>query len=1281
MFEVDPSQIEALGSYNLVALLRRLLHAEALAADIPLSGISVPLQITVPDGGEDGRITWENGRDSTYFLPVRRNFFQCKASKIGRAGWKKECWSKETQRAGKARLLNTAIERVIAEGGSYVGFTTEALTGPKRDQYIAAIGEGIREAGVDPTKLAAIDIYDANKIAEWAAHHPSVAIWLAEKSYAVTLAGYKTVDGWGATAEFQQSDYVEDRDPRFEIGQHAEMDETGASNRTSGGVAWARILGYFATPRKVVRVVGSAGVGKSRFVYESLKVSGSQIGEIFKNNAIIADYKVVASKLLETASRLAERGARALLVVDDCPRPVAMELAKIATQVGSELRVITIDTDGQPFNEGAAAYIAVRASGGELVERIIRNRHPKLSASTLGRLSEACSGNPRFAVLAAGKASMRASDFETAGDVFERVLEGAAVKSEAQILALQCLAMFEKVAIEGDGRSPAQLDEVATGLARMSGDEMYEHLAKARAQYLVEMKGEYLGVHPPPLAIYLALRRLELIRPSLLERFISTASDALALSMLRRWRDLDKSVVVIEAAKKLLYHGESFQTPQEILSARGAAMIDALVHVVPDEVSHLLRVMVLPAASEGTSLDGRGRQTLVQALTKLAFRSRSFMTAARLLMYLAAYETEDWANNSTGIFKQLFQLELSGTEVPPSDRFVVMDEGLASDDPRVRAACVEALASVFQVYVTRFGDAEQIGSDEPLTDWRPDTWSDVYDFYRGSFTRLAKIAASQGKLSERSEAILAQATRVVLSSGLYEEFGSLLVDISDEKGGWPEAVKGVGDWLFFDRKKVAAEHADFVRHLYDRLFPQDTVQRAILFTKFWQSDIRDPDVPYSEGNNDFAYSERKARALAAEIASDRDLTLETVRTLTRLSLNNVYLFAEELAGGTTIRREVFNAALEVAAGTDTSVPMLRGLLRGIDKHDPELADECVRNASAAFGESRPIIDFYSALALDVTRLDAIIEHLRHGRIPPEHCIFLSYGRGLDDLAPQDVGRLLDVMSSISSNGAWAALEIAVMYRHGSPFPREHAETVARLLVEPKLTVPNTGRQREAHLYEELVGKVRKAIGINIDLAHGLSRQVVTLAKSEDYQLFSTLDDALRIVVGLLREDAPDIIWEYIAKFFETATPIERNRMKRVIGPNADRFDNTAHTEAGPLFGLPPAMLYAWADFAEERPPALLDFYPLLSEHKGNDWHPSLKEIAGKYGASKTFREALARRLRPSSWSGSIVPLLEVYLRPLKSWFDHPIRALAVWAKEQHGQLERRIEIERERAER
>lgn len=56
MFTVQPDEIKDFTGDQLVALLRRLLYAEARKAGVPLRGVEVPLQITVADGGQDGSI-------------------------------------------------------------------------------------------------------------------------------------------------------------------------------------------------------------------------------------------------------------------------------------------------------------------------------------------------------------------------------------------------------------------------------------------------------------------------------------------------------------------------------------------------------------------------------------------------------------------------------------------------------------------------------------------------------------------------------------------------------------------------------------------------------------------------------------------------------------------------------------------------------------------------------------------------------------------------------------------------------------------------------------------------------------------------------------------------------------------------------------------------------------------------------------------------------------------------------------------------------------------------
>jgi hypothetical protein len=70
-------------------------------------------------------------------------------------------------------------------------------------------------------------------------------------------------------------------------------------------------------------------------------------------------------------------------------------------------------------------------------------------------------------------------------------------------------------------------------------------------------------------------------------------------------------------------------------------------------------------------------------------------------------------------------------------------------------------------------------------------------------------------------------------------------------------------------------------------------------------------------------------------------------------------------------------------------------------------------------------------------------------------------------------------------------------------------------------------------------------------------------------------------------------------------------------------------------------------------------------------------LAGEFGGTAEFRRGIARRMYPSSWSGSIVPYLEVYLDPLEKWFTHRIPDLALRAREMHGAVETQITNEGE----
>jgi len=1275
MFEVDPKQVQVLESKDLVLLLRRLLHAEAQRAGVALGAVSVPLQITVPDGGEDGRISWTGGVESTDYLPSRTIFFQCKASKIGLAGWKKESWDKSTHRKGKVRKLTPALLTLIAQEGSYVGFTTEALTGDKRDSYIAGIKEAIIEAGGDPGKLTKIDLYDANHIADWARQHPAVALWLSEMALGRSLSGFQTIQGWGTRSDFNGA-YADDNAKRYAIGK-VEIRSRQGDNRVTAEAAWDRILQYVSKPGQLVRVVGTSGLGKSRFVFERLKSGVSVLAGSVNASTVFADFRVVPTSLLAIASDLAESKNPVLLVVDECPRTVAIELAKQAARNGSLLSIITIDTDDRPL-DGTSLHVSLSPGGADLVEGIIRKTNSSLKTETVNRLRELCGGFPRFAVLAAKSVDGEKSFFETTEDVIDRILVGADITDPEEVRALECLSLFESLSMEAS--APIELDAVAEHFGRMAGDAMFEHLTKAQKYDIVGRNGDRIAAQPLPVAVNLATRRASVMRPNTLLNFIAAATDDLALGLLRRLRYLDRSPTVQEMGQRMLRDENHLGSREAILTTRGAALLDALVHLLPDRVASHLDYFVLPLSkAEVAAIGDPARRSLVKACARLVFRRQSFASAARLLIHLAVSEDDRSSESAAALFKQLFQIYLSGTEVPPEDRFAILDEGLRSDNAETVTLCVEALASAFSSDVIRVGDYGTIGSNAALKDWAPTTYGEIDDFYQEGLKRLLAVREARPEVAERSEEIIAKAARRILNSNIYAEYAEMLASIAAEKGGWPDAVDGVGDWLFFDRPDTTSEKSVYVRKLYDRLFPQSLIDRAIVFTKFWQSDIRDPDLRFADDDRDYEFSERASREVARQIAADSDLALQAATRMSGMDLKSVYPFADELGQRAENREDLFDLTLETLAATGASNQMLRGLLHGIDVVDAQMADRCVAKASARLDPSKQsLINIHSALETkDLPRLETAIGELEAGRIPAADFAYLSYGRGLDGLSPEHVAILLRALAASGSEGAWSALEIALMYHYGEPASPTHARGAAALLIDPVLLGSVRDQQRDSHIFESLLDRVQAATGIGEEFAEGLALQVTGVAKSRDYGLVHALTNGMRHAVELLVEHRPEIIWDHVARFFQSATAIERGRLKRFIGADDDRFDQSDRNGAGPLFGIPNELIWGWIGGGGDRSALPVEFFPVLTPAAGGErrWHPDLEGLADRYGGDEAFQKALAQRMRPMSWSDSIVPLLEVYLEPLKGWFKHKNTDLARWAKSMHSSLVQRIESE------
>ncbi|TGX49201.1 hypothetical protein E5A73_20415 [Sphingomonas gei] len=1266
MFTVHPDEIKDFTGDQLVALLRRLLYAEARKAGVPLRGVEVPLQITVADGGQDGSISWEGGKDSTDYFPGRDIIFQCKAKDSGDAQWKREVWTKPTQPPRIAKKeLSDAVQGVLTRGGSYIGITAKPLVSPKPDDRVKAIREGIRLAGGDPDKLTAIKVYEGNALAAWASTHPAVAVWIKQINARIDLAGFSTLDHWGTRADITTPAFVDSPDRRFSLGPQ------GADAIDFSQLA-ERLADELDQPRTSARIWGASGIGKTRSLYHALSSSTGLLGESTAANFIFCDLREVRDDLWKVANQIVKERSVAVLVVDGCPLDEARRLNEIARSADSELRIITVGADGTDHDDQCVMVRPTQADRAT-IRGILKAGLPKAKSDELDYLADFCDGFPRIAVLAIETYGKR-SILKSADDVAQQMLNAAGADRET-IRALECLSLFDKLSPNED---PRVFDDIAETLVHMKGELMYENLVIAAGQHLVGRSYGAMNAQPRPIADFLGRRRLDYLRSSTLIDFLDRARTHHRDAMLARWRYLRPSPTLSEVIGILL---RGILADEKIVHPDAAAYLSAVARVEPNRIARAL-------------FDAIGRQPLddlaaipvtdglLDALRYLAGRQDSFWAAASIILRLAAVAATEGPPPIVSLLRQIFQVAAAGTQANDRHRREALEQALEEDDPRIRRAGVEALGGMIQTYLTRSGEFEQTGAEPFRPEWLPPDRSTMYAYFNWALERMREIWAKAPELRGAIEEHVAGDLRNLLAPELLPTIDGFVREVVAHAGHYFKATKRIGDWLYFDSPEKPTKFSRAVRALYDATLPVDPVDRALLHSRFWMSDLHDPDKRYAQDQDkpDYDRSARIVAALTPDIAQNPEQRTRAIHAFATRKLHSPGPFAVALADHLADPVPAFETAIRAldASGKHDGADFVGSLLAALDKRlidHPEKVTTLVAIARAStILAANPI---YIPISLRVTddRLDEFTADVRDGKVSPRQSAVISHGRRLEQVSMAALKRfIVALLDRGQDGGGWAALEILSLLLHDNKAPTpEMLELVKLALLSPSIADDGDGHAANSEYnYDRMFQFLDASAAIDSSFARAIALQIEQACRTTGAR-YGRPSDALRVALAMVVKRAPEDVWPVLAGFYEIATRVERERLNSVVSASKPFAYDELRTGAGALFETPLTLMLDWvkAD-PDARIGFLLTFFPILEQRDDAfAWHPALEQLAKLYGARKRFRDALRQRIYPSSWGGSLNPHLTSFKGPLAAWTKD--RGIGSWATSMLDSIQRSLE--------
>ncbi len=1232
-FEVTGEHIAALSDQALPLLLRRLLHAEAQTNGLPSDGIHVASGITTPDGGEDGRITWEDGPDRTPYLPSRRCQFQVKAGKISPAKAGREVLTT----AGRVKdMVRSAVE----SGGHYIMLCAHPYVQKQIEERESRIRQSLRGAGmtIDDEQVR---FFDSGQIAVWTNSHPAVAIWTKEQTQPGTVGPFRSWLNWAGRAEHERSPWVEDE--RLPTLQE-------------------QLYAHVTKPHGIVRVVGLPGVGKSRLVLEGFGRAEERSG-FLKDIALYADESQVDPVAIRSVVQCwVDMGTRVVVIVDRCPPESHEALVDMISRSESRLSLITIDNE---IPDGTLDKSTFRVGKAPLsvIEAVINQVLPDLSSEDQRRLIHFSKDFPGIAIRVGQAWAGSIPVAHATGDHMVKAFVQGRSNQEPELLfkSAKLLATFDLTAIEHS--AGGQLEEIAARGRDLTADDLHAAIKRLVDRGVAQKRGRLVTIQPRSIAMRLAESQWREWSPDNWDRVLTgDTSSTLKISAAKQLSLLNTIDVSQEVVAHICRLGGSFDKLEGISRPGHAEVLSALAEINPEIVVRQIE-RILANKEELSDIKGDIRRNLVWALEKIAFCSETFEDGAYLLLRLAIAENKyHLGNDATDRFKALFPMLAGNTAADGSSRLSFLNEVVSTEDPSQRSVVVQALVAGSKTdHFRRFVGAETHGSSPALDDWRPATNEEATDYIRSCVTHLAEFARRDDESGMIARTELGHQLRSLVAHGFIETVETVVDQVRNETGEWVEALESLGHFLEYDVSDTNHEMIDQVRKLMADLQPKDLESRVrFLVTEMpW-------DFPCGE-NLDFdtrdQHQAEAVNALSIEIVEQPEILEKILPQISRGQQRMAPLFGKSIASATDspldwLERIIL--AVSESPENERNFDLLTGFIVGISENHLNVVDCVKQRVSQSLDLAPALPTLCWRLGITSSDIGLVISALEAELLPPLRLMPWTLGGELAKVPIHGVVPLFDAMLDHSAEAYVVGVELMGMYVFGEierldnlrPQVRKTAENFSRW---ERLQGRTTVNPHFEKIMKWMLKKGRQDDDARAT-AFALTKALVNVLDWNNKR-------DIEPVIPMLLSDFPEVTWPLIGQ----AIVSDRKRTWRfehLLG-DSSLFERE---KAPAILSLPEDTLFAWCHAHPDCAPAFAaKIVPVLRTYKTYApkqllLHPVMVRLLDEFGDREDILRSVSLNIETFGWMGSVTNYYALFQPALTALCEHPRRQVRRWAQ-------------------
>jgi hypothetical protein len=1243
MFEITANDIYALSDEDLRLLVALLCESVARGRHLPTCAVTYGGDQTAKDGGLDVRVTFANTVKIDGFILRPKTGFQVKKPDMGPAAITKEMRPK-----GK---LRPSIKDLAEKKGAYIIVSSGAhLSDSAYKARLAAMRAALKSA--KGGKDLAVELYDRTRIATWVRDHGGVTLWVRQR-IGKSVRAWRPYEPWAYAPEDLSGAYILDDKLRVKTGVTAD----GNGLKPDAGLE--RIRNVLRDPGKIARIVGLSGVGKTRFVQA---LFDDRIGmnaldpslAIYTNMADDPDPVPVAM-----VTDLIATKTKAVVIVDNCPPDLHRRLADICRTPGSTVSVVTVEYDIRADSPEDTEVFELAPASDKLIEHFVRNRFPNVSQIDASTIADFSGGNARIAVALAatvGKGDKLAG--LTDADLFKRLFQQRHESDDALMdTAMACSLVYSFDGADVTSGPNAELHRLGV-CVQQNVATVFQNVAKLFDRELIQKRSKWRAVLPHALANRLAALALKQIPYSITQTQILGvgAPERMLKSFSRRLGYLHDVPEAVDIVTQWFAPGGMLGD----LAALSPLHREVFEHVLP----------VVPDA--GLDAFGRlgqsatGPASLVPFSTSirlLAWEASKFDRCVDLLIAIAkASGAFDNTNDAANYFKSLFHLWLSGTHATVEQRVAVAKRLLHSSDAQDVKLGEMALDALIEAHHFTSFLAHEFGAHSRDYGYQPKTNKEVEHWYKVVLDLAVDVGNSKLPSVGFARAALAKELRPLWGVAALRPTLTVHAKSLNKTAHWRDGWIGFRQTLRFDFKTKTGKGYKELAALEEMLRPTDTGQRvrAILLTgRTYGLDFEDSEEDGSPAKlgtvslklgKEVAANPKAFAALLPELVSSNGQLFEFGRGL-----------VAEASKPKAIWDTLAKAYRKQPAGNRNDL-VLRGAVAGIADKDRALATTIVDSLLTDPDLAPLVPTMQMVLGVDAEGVARLKKSLKTGLTPIGAYGYLQMGRAVETTPPKPLRELLSEIAK-QKDGPDIAIEILHMRLFND---RENSNPV-------ETDIKASGR--------ELLGIIPFD-----DKDDRLDHDAAVVVKK-------CLDDKAGVPVAraMCKRLKASILSYKVnaANFNDMLAALAKVQPLELLngllgGPDARKTVRVMHTmrihRTNLLSGIPEDVLFQWCkQKPKERFPIAANVIAATEpadEDAEKQFTPLALRLIEEAPEPVKVLEVLARRLEPTSWSGSRASILEQNATVLIPLITHKKKIIAKFAQECKARFDEAVARER-----